>query len=60
MTDPFSGSQRDIGHGKASQPTVIDKEDNIWEVEALLAKWKQRRRVLYLVKWKDFPNSMHV
>ncbi len=39
------------------KPAAIDEEDDIWEVEALLAKWKQGRRVLYLVKWKGFSDE---
>jgi len=39
---------------------AIDKEDNTWEVKALLAKWKQGRRVLYLVKWKGFPDEANL
>ncbi|KAK0628288.1 hypothetical protein B0T17DRAFT_504978 [Bombardia bombarda] len=42
---------------EAPKPTAIDEEGNIWEVELLLAKWKQGRRVLYLVKWKGFADD---
>jgi hypothetical protein len=46
---------RDGGNGKRT--TAIDEEEDIWEVEALLAKWKQGRRILYLVKWKGFSDE---
>lgn len=38
-------------------PAALDEEENIWEVEMLLAKRKQGRRTFYLVKWKGFPDS---
>ncbi|KAI2615971.1 hypothetical protein GGR54DRAFT_642058 [Hypoxylon sp. NC1633] len=43
--------------GEAHVLTAIDEEEDIWEVEALLARWKQGRRVVYLVKWKGFPDE---
>ncbi|RYP60388.1 hypothetical protein DL771_010531 [Monosporascus sp. 5C6A] len=43
--------------GAASKPTALDEEENIWEVEALLAKWQQGRRAIYLVKWKDYADN---
>ncbi len=43
--------------GEAYKTTAIDEEEDIWEVEALLAKWKQGKRILYLVKWKGFPDE---
>ncbi|RYO89630.1 hypothetical protein DL764_008550 [Monosporascus ibericus] len=42
--------------GAASRPPAID-EENIWEVEALLAKWQQGRKAIYLVKWKDYADN---
>lgn len=38
-------------------PAAIDVEEDIWEVEALLAKWQHGRRTLYLVTWKGFPHE---
>ncbi|KAN0101619.1 Protein of unknown function (DUF3435) domain containing protein [Hyaloscypha variabilis] len=52
MTQPLYGSQ-----GVGGQPITIDAEENIWDPEALLAKWKGRRKTLYLVKWKGFPHE---
>ncbi|RYO74330.1 hypothetical protein DL764_010855 [Monosporascus ibericus] len=43
--------------GAASKPTALDEEENIWEVEALLAKWQQGRKAIYLVKWKDYADN---
>ena len=40
-----------------SVPVAIDDEENIWEVEELLAKWTRGRQVFYLVKWKGFAHS---
>lgn len=50
VTESLSSSQRGSGDGEAGEPATINKEDDIWEVEVLLAKWKQGRSVLYLVK----------
>jgi hypothetical protein len=52
MTQPLCGSQ-----GVGGQPIAIDAEENIWDPEALLAKWKGGRKKLYLVKWKGFPDE---
>jgi hypothetical protein len=38
------------------RPVAIDAKRGIWEVEALLAKWKQGKTTWYLVKWKGFPH----
>ncbi|KAI0443370.1 hypothetical protein F4803DRAFT_515045 [Xylaria telfairii] len=46
-----------IGNSEAHILTAIDEEEDIWEVEALLARWKQGRRAVYLVKWKGFPHE---
>ena len=53
-TLPVGGGCGDKGTPK---PPAIDEDEDIWEVEALLAKWKQGRRVVYLVKWKGFPHE---
>ncbi|KAH8659663.1 hypothetical protein BGZ61DRAFT_485649 [Ilyonectria robusta] len=49
---------------EADSPTVcesgsaaIDTDDDVWEVEAVLAKWKQGRQAQYLVKWKGFEDT---
>ncbi|KAL2015887.1 hypothetical protein VTK56DRAFT_4662 [Thermocarpiscus australiensis] len=52
VTTKSAGSE-----GEVHVPTAIDEEENIWEVEKLLAKWKRGRKVLYLVKWKGFPDE---
>ena len=52
MTQPLCGSQ-----GVGGQPIAIDAEENIWEPEALLAKWKGGRATWYLVKWEGFPDE---
>lgn len=57
VTESLSGHQRGSGDGEAGEPAAIDEEDDIWEVEALLAKWRQGRSVLYLVKWKGFSDE---
>jgi hypothetical protein len=57
VTEPLSRGQGGNSHGKPAQLSAIDEDEDIWEVEALLAKWKQGRRVLYLVKWKGFPDD---
>lgn len=36
---------------------LIDAEENIWEAEELLAKWKHGKTTWYLVKWKDFEDK---
>ncbi|RYP05254.1 hypothetical protein DL765_009896 [Monosporascus sp. GIB2] len=48
---------RPSDQGAAGRPTAIDEEENIWEVEALLAKWQQGRRAIYLVKWKGYADK---
>ena len=35
-------------------PVVIDEEQDIWEVDKLLAQRKRGNRIRYLVKWKGF------
>lgn len=57
VTESRSFGQGGSDDSGALNPTAIDEEDDIWEVEALLAKWKQGRRVLYLVKWKGFSDE---
>lgn len=52
VTQPLYGSQ-----GVTHQPVAIDAEKGIWEVEELLAKWKQGKTTWYLVKWKGFPHG---
>ena len=41
----------------AGQPVAIDAKRGIWEVEALLAKWKHSKTAWYLVKWKGFQHG---
>ena len=55
--EPPSASKGGSDINGIPKPVAIDKEDNVWEVEALLAKWKQGRRVLYLVKWKGLSDK---
>jgi hypothetical protein len=50
VTQPLCGNQ-----GVGDQPVAIDAE--IYEVEALLAKWKQGKTNWYLVKWEGFPDE---
>lgn len=38
-------------------PTAIDDDEDVWEVEALLAKWTRGRQTFYLVKWKGYPDE---
>ncbi|KAF4458660.1 carbonic anhydrase 2 [Fusarium albosuccineum] len=40
-----------------SQPAALDADENVWEVDKLLAKWKQGRQILYLVRWKGFSDD---
>ena len=49
VTEPLCGSQ-----GVGGEPVAIDAKGGIWEVEEMLAKWKQGRTSWYLVKWKGF------
>ena len=51
-TQPLCSSQ-----GLESQPAAINAEDGVWEVEALLAKSKERNTTWYLVKWKGFAHG---
>ncbi|OBT38904.1 hypothetical protein VE00_10781 [Pseudogymnoascus sp. WSF 3629] len=51
-TQPLCSSQ-----GLESQPVAINAEDGVWEVEALLAKSKERNTTWYLVKWKGFAHG---
>ncbi|KAH7255156.1 uncharacterized protein BKA55DRAFT_725354 [Fusarium redolens] len=55
--DASSPTQSYLEGGQDSQPMAIDEDDDIWEVDRLLAKWKQGRQVLYLVKWKGFSDD---
>jgi hypothetical protein len=55
--DASSPTQSYLEGGQDSQPIAIDEDDDIWEVDRLLAKWKQGRQVLYLVKWKGFSDD---
>jgi hypothetical protein len=38
-------------------PPAVDAEEGIWEVEALLAKWGQGRKTLYLVNWRGYSHD---
>ncbi|KAM5357705.1 hypothetical protein ACJZ2D_015990 [Fusarium nematophilum] len=55
--DASSPTQSYLEGAQPSQPIALDEDDEIWEVDRLLAKWKQGRQALYLVKWKGFPND---
>ena len=44
--------------GVEGQPVAID--DEIREVEALHAKWKQGKTNWYLVKWEGFPDEQNM
>ena len=55
MTQPLYSSQ-----GVGGQPIVIDAEENIWDPEALLIKWKGGRKKLYLMKQKGFPDKENI
>jgi hypothetical protein len=52
VTQALCGSQ-----GVGGSPIPIDAEEDIWEPEALLAKWKQGKTTWYLVKWEGFPDE---
>jgi len=41
----------DSGNTEGLKLAAID-EDDIWEIEVVLAKWKQGKRVLCLVEWR--------
>ncbi|EON98627.1 hypothetical protein UCRPA7_5859 [Phaeoacremonium minimum UCRPA7] len=44
--------------GTTQEPVAIDKADNIWTVETILAVWpKKDGTVRYLVKWEGFPHN---
>ncbi|KAK3391248.1 hypothetical protein B0H63DRAFT_430077 [Podospora didyma] len=43
-------------HPRCRAP-VQSEPEGIWEVEALLARWKQGRKSFYLVKWKGFSDE---
>ncbi|KAK3939116.1 hypothetical protein QBC46DRAFT_365016 [Diplogelasinospora grovesii] len=58
-TESLSGGQGGGDDGGAGRPAAIDEKEDIWEVEALLAKWKQGRRTFYLVKWMGFPDEVN-
>ncbi|KAH8653993.1 hypothetical protein BGZ60DRAFT_419121 [Tricladium varicosporioides] len=52
LVQPLCGNQ-----SVRDQPVAIDAKRGIWEVEALLAKWKQGKATWYLVKWRGFSHE---
>ncbi|TLS25962.1 hypothetical protein PpBr36_06827 [Pyricularia pennisetigena] len=61
LTGPSSQEMLvNIKHSSTSlkgEPAALDAENNIWEAEELLAKWGSKKKTLYLVKWKGFPDD---
>lgn len=57
ITAPAGGSVAMTHVHESDDTEAIDAERGIYEVEALLAKWKSGRKILYLVKWRGFPDS---
>lgn len=55
--DTSPPTQSYLEGAQATQPIALDADEDIWEVDRLLAKWKQGRQVLYLVKWKGFSDD---
>jgi hypothetical protein len=44
--------------GTTQEPVAIDKADNIWTVDTILAVWpKKDGTVRYLIKWEGFPHN---
>ncbi|KAK8071921.1 hypothetical protein PG996_005269 [Apiospora saccharicola] len=59
-SDSAGENQAESGHAAdvaMETPVPLDAEQDIWQVEKLLAKWKQGRTVWYLVKWQGFENK---
>lgn len=57
VMEPLTGS---YGNGDKQEPpqvAPINEKENIWPAEALLARWKQGRRIFYLVKWVGFGDE---
>ena len=40
-----------------TKPTHTGEADNIYVIERLLGKKKQKKKTYYLVKWKDFDHA---
>ena len=57
VTESRLASKRGGNDSEIPKATPIDEEGDVWKVEALLAKWKQGRRVLYLVQWQGFSEN---
>ncbi|KAJ0132713.1 Cytochrome b2 [Fusarium oxysporum f. sp. albedinis] len=57
--DGYASSTRQnrVSASEMGQPTALDPDGAVWEVDRLLAKCKQGRRILYLVKWKGCPDD---
>ncbi|KAI3573203.1 hypothetical protein IWW34DRAFT_635634, partial [Fusarium oxysporum f. sp. albedinis] len=55
-----SSHQNRASASEMGRPTALDPDGAVWEVDQLLAKWKQGRRILYLMKWKGFPDDANV
>ncbi|KAJ9419578.1 hypothetical protein QL093DRAFT_2565615 [Fusarium oxysporum] len=49
-----SSRQNGVSASEMGQPTALDPDGAVWEVDELLAKWKQERLILHLMKWKGF------
>ncbi|KAK7422763.1 hypothetical protein QQZ08_009388 [Neonectria magnoliae] len=52
-----SSTQSYLQGAQAGQPIALDADEDIWEVDRLLAKWTQGRQALYLVKWNGFSDN---
>ncbi|KPM33976.1 hypothetical protein AK830_g12599 [Neonectria ditissima] len=55
--DTSSSTQSYLEGAQDGQPIALNADEDIWEVDRLLAKWKQGRQTLYLVKWKGFSDD---
>jgi hypothetical protein len=57
VTESHPVEERSGGDMEIPLPTAIDEEEDVWEVESLLAKWGRERGLRYLVKWKGFKDE---
>src|SRR5690606_32798170 len=55
--EQMEGMAREGGSEEPYMPAAIDDDEDMWEVEALLAKWTRGRQTFYLVKWKGYPDK---
>jgi hypothetical protein len=56
LLDPYQESNIP-GRAQVPAPPVIIEEEIEYEVEAILDSKISRRRSMYLVKWKGYPDS---